>query len=354
MGGVMATKFKAADGFWYIKYKGLDGKWKSKFCGKAANATDAETIRKLYDSEELNRRHSATVRIVDTDIYEALKNYKENEIPKSRTGRPKSFKGIQRYEAIIDNTEKWFQKKGVQAYSDVTEDIIKSFFDDMVYNLKRSASTISKHRQILINFFDWSISKNYCTINPASVINNPKKEKKIPRFFTHDELNKIFSAAKEPYKNVFKFLYLTGLRIGELGNLEWSDYIEGQNHIVLRVMEGNKTKREEIVPLNKAATAIIEEQKKQVKGKYVFENAHGNKLDNANIYRALEVILKNEKITNASPHTFRHTCASHLVIQGVSLYIVKEILRHASIKETEIYAHLSKEAVSQAIEKLTA
>ena len=351
----MATRYQDKNGYWYIKYKDIDGTWKTKYCGKNATATDAETIRKKYDAEELNRRHSMRVRIIDADIYTQLSHYREEEIPKSRTGRPKSFKGIQRYKAIVDNTVEWFKLKGVKSYSDVTEDIIKGFFDDMVYRLKRSASTIQKHRQILINFFDWSISRNYCTENPVKVINNPKKEKKIPRFFSENELEKIFSEAKTPYRNVFRFLYLTGIRIGELGNLEWTDFIESQKHIVLRVIEGNKTKREEIIPLNKSALAIIEEQKTlTADNQYIFLNSHGAKLDNANIYRSLEVITKRLKIPNASPHTFRHTCASHLVIAGVSLYIVKEILRHASIKETEIYAHLSREAVATAIEKITA
>lgn len=63
-------------------------------------------------------------------------------------------------------------------------------------------------------------------------------------------------------------------------------------------------------------------------------------------------ILDKLKIHDASPHTFRHTFASHLVIVGVSIYVVKELLRHASVKETEIYAHLAKETTRSAVEKL--
>lgn len=109
--------------------------------------------------------------------------------------------------------------------------------------------------------------------------------------------------------------------------------------------------------MNADAVAIIEDQRKRISSpdshRYIFVNDHGRKMDNANIYRALKVVMKHAKITNASPHTFRHSCASHLVIKGVSLYIVKDILRHASIRETEIYAHLSKEATRTAIDLLT-
>lgn len=349
----MATKYKDERGTWIIRYKGVDGKWKKKRCGKNATTADAEIIRKMYDGEELNNRHGTVVRVIDANIYDALSEYREREIPRSHTGRPKSQKSIHRYEAIVDNFVNWFKQQGVRDFSGVTHTVIQGFFDDMVNNLKRSASTISKHRQISINFFDWAIQKGYCVKNPATIINNPKREKKIPRYFTEDELRIIFENTKEPYRALFKFLYLTGLRIGEAGNLEWTDYDRGQKHIILRVMEGNKTKREEIVPLNVSALAILEQRRGETDSQYIFTGAEGVKLKNSRIYSTLLSVMKKTGITNASPHTFRHTCASHLAIKGVSLYIIKEILRHASIKETEIYAHLSKEAVATAIENLS-
>jgi integrase len=280
--------------------------------------------------------------------------YRDTVVPQSNTGRPKGQKSIQRYKAIINNFIEWFERSNAKAFSDIKPDIIAEFFNYMVDGLKRSASTISKHRQMLINFFDWAIAKGYTTGNPATAIKNPKREKKIPRYFTEEELRKIFAAAKPPYKNLFRFLYLTGLRIGEAGNLEWGDYDRGQKHIVLRVMEGNKTKREEIVPLHVSAIAILEEHKDVSPGRYIFTNSAGGKLKNSKIYSQLLSVTKKTGILNASPHTFRHTCASHLAIAGVSLYIIKDILRHASIKETEIYAHLSKDAVASAIERLSA
>ena len=351
----MATKYKAADGYWYIKYKSIDGKWRSKFCGKNATASDAETIRKQCDAQELNRRHSGAVRIVDADIYESLQYYRDNEIPKSRTGRPKSSKGIVNYQAIATQFIEWLKIHRCKTISDVSPGIVHGYIDYLIHDKKRSASNVSKVRQVLNNFFDWAISKNYTTINPAKDLPNPKRKKSIPRYFTSEELRRIFDEAKEPYSTIFKFLYLTGLRIGELGNLEWSDYIESQRHIIIRVKEGNKTKREEIVPLNDAAVHILEQQKETVQGQYVFYNSDGLKLRNNNIYNHLKIITGKNRlnIPDVSPHTFRHTCASHLAIAGVSLYIIKDILRHASIKETEIYAHLSKEAVATAIQKLS-
>lgn len=352
----MATRFyKKSEQTWYVKYKDPSGKWKNVSCGKNATASDAEVIRKKYDSEELNRRHDTCVRILDTGIIEQLEHYKENEIPKKLSGELKGKKSSQRYQAIIDKFVSYLDEKQKSKYSDIKSIDIDQFFDTL-HALKMSTSSLSKYREVLIRFFDWSIKKYFCTSNPAENINTFSRKKSIPRYFSNDELTKIFNAAKGQYKNVFKFLYLTGLRAGELCNLKWSDYVESESFIVIRVMEGNKTKREGKVPLNDDAVSILKEQCDNKKSPdsmvYIFTNEHGFQLDDSNIYRHLQVVAKNEKIPDAKVHTFRHTCASHLVIKGVSLYIVKEILRHASIRETEIYAHLSTEAVGTAIKML--
>jgi site-specific recombinase XerD len=181
-------------------------------------------------------------------------------------------------------------------------------------------------------------------------------------------LNDIFETAQSPYKNIFRFLYFTGLRIGELCNVEYSHLIEIQNidtgkpmpRLIIPVMDGNKAKRETSIPLSDEALAIIREQKRTAlkintgdAKKFIFVNMEGIKLDNANIYRNLKVVLRKCNITGGHPHTFRHTFASHLVMKGVPLYVVKELLRHASIEETMIYSHLSEDVVRDATNKLS-
>jgi site-specific recombinase XerD len=207
---------------------------------------------------------------------------------------------------------------------------------------------------MLRRFFNWAVKNNFCSTNPAIELPLPKLETKKPRYFSEEELSAIFDEAIEPYRTIFKFLYLTGLRIGELENLEWSDFNERQRYITIRVADGNKTKREEIVQLSSDALEILQTRKAANEhDRCIFVNAEGNQLDNDNIYRNLKRVLKRLKIQRASPHTFRHTCASHLVIRGVSIYTVKDILRHKSVKETEIYAHLSISAARNAVEMLS-
>jgi len=85
---------------------------------------------------------------------------------------------------------------------------------------------------------------------------------------------------------------------------------------------------------------------------FIFLNHAGNRLDNENIYRNLIPILKNLNINDTCVHTFRHTFASHLVIAGVSIYKIKELLRHASVRETEIYSHVSKDSTRAVVDIL--
>jgi site-specific recombinase XerD len=354
-GDGLATKYKDGRGRWHVKYKDVDGKWKDKFCGTKASATDAETIRKNYDAIELNYRHKMAVRQVQANLEEQLLLFREHEIPKSTTGRKKSRKGIMTYQALVNTFVGWLHEQGYKYYRDITETEARAYIDYLV-ELGRSASNITKARQTLSKFWQWSILQNFAQVNPFESIPNPQRKKSSPDFYSHDELNEIFAKAKPPYDDIFRFLYLTGLRIGELGNLEWPDYIEAQAMLRIRVIEGNKTKREELLPINSEAVAIIEKRKglrnSPDSQRYIFTNMEGLKIDNANIYRHLMVTKKACQITKGSPHTFRHTCASHLVIDGVSLYVVKDILRHASIRESEIYSHLTKDPIRKAIERL--
>jgi site-specific recombinase XerD len=116
---------------------------------------------------------------------------------------------------------------------------------------------------------------------------------------------------------------------------------------------GNKTKREESIPLNNDAHLILKQRYEANENNcHIFLNGKGNSIDNDNIYRVLIPILTRLNIKDASPHTFRHSFASHLAIKGVSLYKIKDLLRHASIRETEIYAHLSKKSTEYAVQQL--
>ncbi len=363
----MATKFKRG-GIWYVKYKDVDGVWKNKSCGKKANKTAAEYLEKEYSARELNNYHSAPVKIIKSGLLDALHDFRDRILRRGSNGTVKQESSIRREQAVVNTFIDFITKRGFSEFKEMNFDTIQDFMDERAGKGHGKtgegvkARTKLEERRVLRKFFRWSIEQNYCTNNLVEKIEVPRLPKSKPRFFSEDELGKIFAAAKDPYKDIFKFLYLTGLRTGELANLEWRDWKEKLDIMTIRVVSqnkaertpGNKTKREETIPLSKGSTAIL--RKRKMSGdskKSIFLNAEENRLDNENIYRNLKRILVNLEINDAHPHTFRHTFASHLVIKGVPIYTVKELMRHASVKETEVYAHLSKEATRSAVELIS-
>lgn len=354
----MAIKFKRGE-IWYIKYKDENGTWRNISCGKSAKSIDAETIRKKYDSDELNRSSGIDLRPVEISLKDALEFFRKNILIKSKIGRDKAARAIRREQVCIENFVNWLDfSKNNYNFKSITETKIDEFFiADSCRGTPKSHATKRMEHRVLNNFFKWSIEHKYTDKNPFKKIPQFKKTKKHPRFFTQDELESIFKGSEEPYKSAFEFLYFTGLRSGELCNLQWTDIVFEQKIAVIRSIEGNKTKKDGTINLSEKTMAIINQRYSNmpmtVDGRiYVFTDENGKQLTRNRVYSYFMMVLKKTNISKANVHTFRHTCASHLVIKGVSLYVVKEILRHASIKETEIYAHLSKEPVQKALELL--
>ena len=273
---------------------------------------------------------------------------------RSPVGIEKQESSINREKAAINNVIKFIKKENIVQMRHFTRSTVEDYMESRA---KMSRRTRREEFRLLKRFFKWAKKKHLISENPIEDMHAPKPQKKPPRYYTMDELESIMDEAKAPYDKIFEFLYLTGLRTGELANLEWRDYDWKNRVLTIRIVAadkkartpGNKTKRVETIPVNDAAHEILVQRKAADDSKrFVFLNAEGNRLDNDNMYRNLKRILNKLEIVEACVHTFRHTFASHLVIQNVSIYIVRDLMRHASVKETEIYAHLSKQSTRNA------
>ena len=354
----MASLFKR-NGIWYVRYKDRSGSWISESCGKDAKKPEAEHLKNKYAAEEFNNYHKALIRVTDVSIIDALKNFKTIQLPNEPN---RVISSVRREQAVVDTIMTYLDEHKIASFKDFNKEQITAFVKYREQVKKRKAKTIGEELRMLNKFFKYAIAEGYCYENPAQDVVAPKLEKKNPRFFSDSELSTIFFLAPEPYKTIFKFLFLTGLRIGELANLKWDDFDEHQRLLTLRVVLGNKKKDENTLPLNNDAYAILLERKKLRKseneGKQeedidcIFRNDAGLKLDNDNLYRNLKRVLSKMNVRKASPHTFRHTMASHLVMKGVPIYTVSKLLRHESVKDTEIYAHLAPNVLKTSIELL--
>ena len=343
---------------WYVRYKNEQNKWRYKSCGKSATKAEADYLARKYSAMELNRHHRAPVRIIKTDLPSSMITFTKEVIPRSVLGIDKQESSIRKEKAALNNFIEYCEEQGINHFKLFDRNVIQYYLDHRQM-LGRSANTRKEELRLIKKFIKWAQKKSFFIDDPDEGIIIPKPKGKKPRFFSEKELQQIFSHAKEPYRSIFMFLYLTGLRTGDLTNLEWRDYNEKTRILTIRVVEankkerkpGNKTKREGTIPINDATHEILMNRKAAGESDlHVFLNHAGNRLDNENIYRNLLPILDTLKIHDASPHTFRHTFASHMVIAGVSIYIVRNLLRHSSVRETEIYSHLSKESTRAAVD----
>jgi integrase/recombinase XerD len=209
-------------------------------------------------------------------------------------------------------------------------------------------------------FYNYLILEDYLTQNPVALLEIPKLGQKLPTYLETEEINSIISQVdlSEPqgHRNlaIFETLYGCGLRVSELTGLRLSNLFF--NEQVIRVT--GKGSKERLVPINPVAIKSIElylEQRRHLtiaKGHkdYVFLNRRGKQLSRAMIFYLVKTAVEEAGIKkNVSPHTFRHSFATHLVRNGADLRAVQDMLGHESITTTEIYTHLNRKQLRDTV-----
>ncbi len=224
-------------------------------------------------------------------------------------------------------------------------------------------SSVARRLASLRSFFRFAQREGVCDSNPAKPLRNPRRERKLPHFLTTDEVGKLLLApdVSDPMGNrdraIFETLYSAGLRVSELVgiNLDDLDLEDG----LVRVR--GKGKRERLAPLGSFAIKAIEQwmgnrvpavkQRAGDGGDPLFLNKFGQRLTTRSIGRMLEKYLKLTGLdSRTSPHTIRHSFATHLLNGGADIRSVQELLGHKSLVTTQIYTHVSTAGLRQAYE----
>lgn len=258
---------------------------------------------------------------------------------------------IKSYDNDLSKISNYYNKK----------DLLKLTIQDIekyLYSLSDlEATSLSHNISTLRSFYSYYIKTNKIKINPVDAINQPKLKKHLPVYLTEEEIELLLDIDIENEfssrnKAILELMYATGLRISEVIDLEFKN-IDFEDCIV-RVM--GKGAKERIVPINDYALNALEDYIKNYREKlikksinnYLFLNNHGNKMTRQGIFKMIKNECLKKGITkNVTPHTIRHTFATHLLENGADLRIIQELLGHTDISTTQIYTHLSNESLKR-------
>jgi integrase/recombinase XerD len=235
--------------------------------------------------------------------------------------------------------------------------VLKDLEDFTKWINKLGMKNASQARMIsgLRSFFKYCLIEDIVTIDPAALLEAPKAQRKLPDTLAYEEIEKIISVIDlskpegQRNKAILETLYSCGLRVSELVNLKISQLYFDVGYI--RVI--GKGDKERLIPIGPDAVKYIDIYRNNIRNHItiktgqedvLFLNRRGAGLSRVMIFLMLKELAVKAGITkNISPHTFRHSFATHLVEGGADLRAVQEMLGHESITTTEIYTHLDRE-----------
>lgn len=217
--------------------------------------------------------------------------------------------------------------------------------------------SISRNISCLKSFYKFLVIGKYTKNNPSDALFIPKIKKSLPNVLTEEEVLNLLDIELTDnfsYRNkaMLELMYATGLRVSELVNLKLQD-IDLVQDIVRTFGKGSK---ERIIPVGDYAKEYLEKYIYENRGtmlkknnnEYLFLNNHGRKMTRQGFFKIIKKIAKEKGIEkDLSPHTIRHSFASHLLKYGADLRTIQELLGHSDISTTQIYTHVTNEEIKE-------
>ena len=224
-------------------------------------------------------------------------------------------------------------------------------------NVGLNKKSIARNISSLKSFYKFLVISKYIKDNPSEVLFSPKVKKSLPNILTEDEILNLLDIELTDnfsYRNktMMELMYATGLRVSELINLRLQD-IDLNEDIIRTLGKGSK---ERIIPIGDYAKEYLEKYIYEYRGsmlkkeccEFLFLNNHGKKMTRQGFFKIIKKIAKEKGIDKElSPHTLRHSFASHLLKYGADLRTIQELLGHSDISTTQIYTHITNEELKK-------
>lgn len=279
-----------------------------------------------------------------------------------RLERGLSDNSIINYSLDVKKLMRWLEKNEIKTSPiSISEETLQQF----IYDTAKTINPRSQSRLIsgLKGFFTYLIFEDYRNTNPLELIEAPKLGRKLPDTLAIEEIDSLISAidlsSKQGERNraIIETLYGCGLRVSELTSLKISDLYFDEGFIKVT----GKGDKQRLVPISPITEKYITIYQKEVRVHHkiepkdadtLFLNQHGRQLTRAMIFTIVKRLAEKAGIKKTiSPHTFRHSYATHLLENGADLRAIQQMLGHESITTTEIYTHIDRKHLTEVINK---
>jgi integrase/recombinase XerD len=251
----------------------------------------------------------------------------------------------------------WLHQQGVGGLKDVTSDRLSAYVRAL-YDVGLAATSIQRTLSSMRGYFAFAASEGALENDPTLLVEGPKASRYLPAVLAIDEIERIFNAIDTKKRGgcrdraMIETLYATGMRVSELSSFTQENILWDEG--LVRVF--GKGSKERIVPIGEVALdwikAYYETERpffaRPSSDSTVFLNARGTALSRMGIWKIIRQYVRLSGIgKQVSPHTFRHSFATHLLEGGADLRTVQEMLGHANIVTTEIYTHVDREYLKE-------
>ena len=248
------------------------------------------------------------------------------------------------YSSDLRQFADYLEAQGMDDVAQVDTPVLRAYLRTLSgWNFSRA--TVARKLSSLRSFFAFLKKRGFREDDPARALQGPRTRRPLPRALSEEAIGRLFEAAEGEEGNartrdvaILELLYGCGLRISELTGLRWQDVDLDERWLII-LGKGNKERR---VPFgNCARRALLVLKEEGPVGEYVFAGRKDSPLTVRTVHRAVTALAAQAGLEGVTPHTLRHSCATHLLEHGASLKFVQEFLGHESLSTTQIYLTVS-------------
>lgn len=261
--------------------------------------------------------------------------------------RKYSLYTVDSYDHDLTEFVEFLKEKNIKDFNKVDYQLIRDYLV-CLYNKKYKNKTICRHISSLRSLFKYLLLNKEITTNPMVLITNPKLEKKLPNFLYYNDLEKILETPDQTNffglrdELIIELMYATGIRVSELVNIKVKDI----DFVKKTIQIFGKGKKERIVLFGSKTLELIKKylNESEFDHEYLILNQRGRKITERGVRLILEKNVRKSGVkTHVTPHTIRHTFATHMLNEGANLVTVQELLGHENLATTQVYTHVSNE-----------